>query len=205
VKSLLILVALATTAHAGHVCSETSEVLGRRHCTGFGAWGALARMPSVTFDTEFLYEHFTTPPLSTPTAGVFATTTEAPPDATAYGVRLRVGAPLQLRPLYLAFELDIAGLSTSALLSEAVVALGAHAHVTQSITLSAELAGGGRRYSWMEHAEVTDGAGVLEARGRIDWFAAPHLSFGAALGTSLISSGDQTFTVGFSGHLRAFD
>ena len=81
---------------------------------------------------------------------------------------------------------------------------GAHAHVTQSLTLSAELAGGGRMYSRMEHAEVTDGAGVLEARGRIDWWATPHLSFGASLGTSLISN-DQTFTVGFSGHIRAFD
>lgn len=211
-KSLFVLLGLATSAHAGHVCSETSEVLGRRHCSGFGAWGALARFPSITFDTEMFHEHFATPPLSTPpTTGVFATTTEAPPDATAWGVRLRVGAPLQLRPVYLAFELDIGGLSATtttpsyALLSEAVVALGAHAHITQSITLSAEIAGGGRMYSWMANAEVTDGAGVLDARGRIDWWATPHLTFGASLGTSLITSGDQTLTVGFAGHLRAFD
>ena len=203
-KTAIILVVLTTVAHAGHVCSETSEVLGRRHCTGYGTWSALARMPSLAFDTEFLYEHFATAPIPTPTAAVFVTTTTETPDTTAYGVRLRVGAPLIVHPLYLAFELDIAGLSTPALLSEAAVAIGAHAYVLPTITLSAELAGGGRMYSRMEHAEVTDGAGVLEARGRIDWWATPHLSFGASLGTSLISN-DQTFTVGFSGHIRAFD
>lgn len=149
-KALLLLAVLAAPAHAGHACAETSEVLGHRHCTPYGAWGALARFPSITFDTEMFREHFATPPLSTtPVAGVFATTTEAAPDATAWGVRLRIGAPLQFRPLYLAFELDIGGLSSPttpsyALLSQAVAALGAHAHVTQSIMLSAELSGAQR-------------------------------------------------------------
>jgi hypothetical protein len=211
VKALLFLAVLAAPAHAGHACAETNEVLGHRHCTPYGAWAALARFPSITFDTEMFREHFATPPLSsTPVAGIFSTTTEAAPDATAWGVRLRIGAPLQFHPLYLAFELDVGGLSSPttpsyALFSQVVAALGAHAHVTQSIMLSAELAGGGRMYSWMTNAEETVGAGVLEARGRIDWWATPHLTFGAALGTSLITSGDQTFTVGFAGHLRAFD
>jgi hypothetical protein len=213
VKALLILLALAAPAHAGHACAETSEVLGHRHCSTYGAWGALARFPSITFDTEMFHEHFATPPLgATPVAGIFATTNpQTSPDATAWGVRLRVGAPLMWRPLYLAFELDIGGLSAAsstpsyALLSQAVAALGAHAHVTQTIMLSAELAGGGRMYSWMTNAEETIGSGVVEARGRIDWWATPHLTFGASIGTSLIDSGDQTFTVGFAGHLRAFD
>jgi len=212
VKAALILLALAAPAYAGHTCAEVSEVLGHRQCGSFGAWGALARFPSLTFDTELFHEDFATPPVGAMTAvnpGVFATTSTMSPESSAWGMRFRVGAPLLLRPLYLAFELDIGGLSSInpsyALLSQAVAALGAHAHVTQTIMLSAELAGGGRMYSWMTGAEETDGQGVVEARGRIDWWATPHMTFGVSLGTSLINAGDQTFTVGFAGHLRAFD
>ena len=196
-KTFVILLALSNAAHAGHVCSETSEVLGRRHCAGFGTWGTLAQLPALAFDVEVFHESFATTPLAAMPAAVFATTAHSAPPATAAGVRLRVGAPLQLHPLYLAFELDIGELSsqTTALLSQAVAALGARVHVADTVTASVELAGGGRMYSSMEHAEVTSGAGVLEARGRVDWWAAPHLTFGASLGTSLIAR-DQTFTVG---------
>jgi len=211
VKAALVLLLLAAPAHAGHSCAETSEVLGHRQCSSYGAWGALARFPSITFDTELFHEHFAQPPVgsTTASAGVFAMTGQAASDSTAWGVRFRVGAPLMLHPLYFAFELDIGGLSSVdpayALMSQAVAAVGAHAHVTQTIMLSAELAGGARMYSLMTGAEETDGQGVLEARGRIDWWATPHMTFGASIGTSLIDAGDQTFTVGFAGHLRAFD
>ena len=214
-NAALILLALATPAYAGHTCAETSEVLGRRHCSSFGAWGGLARFPSITFDTEMFHEHFAADPLGTmpaPSPGIFASTGNViAEDSTAWGVRMRVGAPLALRPLYLAFELDVGGLTSPgatpsyALYSQVVAALGAHVHLTQTVMFSAELAGGGRMYSWMTGAEQTDGQGVVEARGRIDWWATPHLTFGASLGTSLITAGDQTFTVGFAGHLRAFD
>ena len=212
-KAALLLFAFTATAHAGHTCAETSEVLGRRHCTSFGAWGTLARMPSITFDTELFHEHFLIPPVeaSSTTNAIYASGPIADAGSSAWGVRLRAGAPLMWRPLYMAFELDVGVITApapdlaSALLSQVVLAVGAHVHLTQSITVSAELAGGGRMYSWMAHAEVTDGAGVVEARGRLDWWATPHLTFGASLGTSLITAGDQTFTVGFAGHLRAFD
>ena len=211
--AILAVLALATPAHAGHSCAETSEVLGRRHCSGFGGWGTLARMPSITFDMEMFHEHFLVPPVEASSTGnaIYASGPVADAGSTAWGGRMRIGAPLMWRPLYMAFELDIGGVAApsadiaSALLSQAVLAVGAHAHLTDSFTVSAELAGGGRMYSWMAHAEVTDGEAVLEARGRLDWWATPHLTFGASIGTSLITSGDQTFTVGFGGHLRALD
>ena len=56
-----------------------------------------------------------------------------------------------------------------------------------------------------QQTAVATGTGVLEARGRLDWWATPHLTFGASIGTSLIDSDDRTFTLGFSGHVRAYD
>ena len=68
-----------------------------------------------------------------------------------------------------------------------------------SFTATSQLAGG------TQHTSVADAGGVLEARGRVDWWATPHLTLGASVGTSLIDHHDHSFTVGFGGHARAFD
>jgi hypothetical protein len=165
------------------------------------------------------------------TGYTYRVVSDATGGATAWGLRSRTTWRLG-GPIYTGLEFDLGGLSSTpemhvemadagptlsdpfAILVAGRLVVGARAFVTPSFSLSAELAGGGRLISITETSHLLDctqqtsvssGAGVLEARGRLDWWAAPHLTIGASIGTSLIDSGDHTFTIGFGGHIRAYD
>jgi hypothetical protein len=149
--------------------------------------------------------------------------------ASAWGLRERTAWRIA-GPIYMGTEIDIGGLASApqmhvesdgpvigdpaALFLAARAVVGARAFVTPTLSLSGELAGGARIVSFTatsqlagctQQTSVADAGGVLEARARVDWWASPHWTLGASVGASLIDHNDHSFTVGFGGHVRAFD
>jgi hypothetical protein len=198
-KTLLVLFALTTTAYAHRVCSEVSTIVGRQHCSQFGQWGLARLLPSFEIDVEMFREQFGS---SSDVIARGGATVDNQVDA--YGVRGRV-LKLISGPLYLGGEIDLGGVmqddhAKAGMLLAARLVAGAHVLLPGDFMISGELAGGGRVY------DLTDQSiGVLEARGRFDWWATPHLTVGASIGTSLIDHTDHTFTFGIGGHVHAFD
>jgi hypothetical protein len=149
--------------------------------------------------------------------------------ASAWGLRVRTAWKIA-GPIYMGTEIDLGGLASApqmhvesdgptigdptALFVAARAVVGARTWVTPTLSLAGEFAGGARMVSFnatsqfmgcTQETSVLESAGVLEARARVDWWASPHLTLGASIGTSLIDSNDHSFTVGFGAHARAFD
>ena len=198
-KTLLVLFALTSTAFAHRVCVEVSNVVGRQNCAQFGTWATVSRLPVLEIDTELFHETFGTQPSDVIARSTNGTTPES---LDAWGVRERVlwsvfGAS------YMGGEIDLGGIAERADVGVALAArlvFGVRAMLPADFMISAELAGGGRVYELIDRE-----SGVLEARGRFDWWATPHLVVGVSIGTSLIDHTDHTFTFGIGGHVHAFD
>jgi len=195
---IAVTITLATaTAHAHRACEDVSSIVGREHCEAFGTWGSSGTWPGLEIDTEIFHERFG---LGGSLVAARGTTDPMATDLNAWGVRERVARNV-LGPSYLGLELDIGGIDDGAQVSPLIAGrfvVGVHATVMSDFMISAELAAGGRAYS-------DASGGVLEVRGRLDWWATPHLTVGASVGTSLIERDDHTLTFGLGGHLRAFD
>ena len=196
-RALVIAIVFASaTAHAHRTCEEVSSIVGRQHCAAFGNWGSPGALPNLEIDTEILHER-----LGLDGSLVAARGNEpSRADLNAWGIRERL-LWNAFGPAYLGVELDLGGVAAGPRVMPMIagrIVGGVHALVTSDLMISAELAGGGRAY--------TDAsASVLEVRGRLDWWATPHLTVGVALGTSLIDREDHTLTFGLGGHLRAFN
>jgi hypothetical protein len=195
---IAVTIAIATaTAHAHRPCEEVSSIVGHQHCATFGNWGTLDRLPGLEIDTEIFHERFGLGGSLVAARGAGEPTTA---DLNGWGVRERLAWKM-FGPSYLGIELDMGGIDNGARVSPLFAGRlvgGVHALVTSDFMISAELAAGGRTYAG-------NSGGVLEARGRVDWWATPHLTVGASVGTSLIDRDDHTLTFGLGGHLRAFD
>jgi len=195
---IAVTLALATaTAHAHHACEEVSSIVGREHCAEFGTWSSTGNGPGLEIDTEIFHERFG---LGGSLVAARGTSEPEAADLDAWGVRERFTRNV-IGPAYFGLELDLGGIDDGMTVSPLIAgrfAVGVHATILSDFMISAELAAGGRAYSG------TSG-GVLEARGRLDWWATPHLTVGASIGTSLIDRDDHTLTFGLGGHLRAFD
>jgi hypothetical protein len=152
--------------------------------------------------------------------------------ATAAAFRLRVGG-MVAGPLYGSVETDIGGLADGGdVRAEATnglaptldqpqttyiamrAAVGLRGRVAHSIMLSAEAAGGFHALDFSTTSQVADCVQTpsvqiyqadVQARARVDYWAAAHVSLGAELGKSLIDRGDETIAVSLGLHVRAFD
>jgi hypothetical protein len=190
--------ALATaSAHAHRRCEEVSSIVGREHCATFGNWGTFGRLPGLEIDTEIFHESFGLGGSLVAARGTGEPTTT---DLNAWGVRERLAWKM-FGPSYLGVELDMGGIDNGARISPVVAGWlvgGVHALIASDFMISGELAAGGRAYA-------SNSGGVVEARVRLDWWATPHLTVGASIGTSLLDRDDHTLTFGLGGHLRAFD
>jgi hypothetical protein len=200
VRAIVIAAALVlatATASAHRRCEEVSSIVGREHCATFGNWGTSGRLPGLEIDTELFHESLGLGGSRVAARGTGEVETT---DLDAWGVRERLGWKL-FGPSYLGVELDLGGLANGAHVSPLIAGLlvgGVHALIASDFMISGELAGGGRAYTG-------NSGGVLEVRVRLDWWATPHLTVGASIGTSLIDRDDHTLTFGLGGHLRAFD
>lgn len=66
----------------------------------------------------------------------------------------------------------------------------------------------GVRYATITSAGITtnsDGMGVVEARGRLDLWATPHLTVGVLAGTDIVRRDEATFALNVGFHFEPFD
>lgn len=211
-----------------HGCTEVSDVVGYRQCSGFGGWSW--SVPALSIDLGVAGHRFAGQPLAA--MGTFMENTTSfgyrfgtePGESLATNViapQLRVALGLA-GPLYVASELEIGGVTSgprvwgeidggdggpiSTTYGAARAAVGLRARFEQ-LMLSGELAGGARMLAYKikdEDATAYQTRGEVQARARLDVWLSARMTLGAMVGTSLLDRGDTIVALSIGGHLRAF-
>jgi hypothetical protein len=175
--------------------TDSTDVVGYRRCTPYGAWGSNLREPEVFMDIGMNVRHFAQAggPLVVARRTEPITATERSDEAVMFDERIGVEMG---RVLYLAFDFEFGDFashdsqraSDRMLLVDGLVSLGLHGSIGP-LLLRGEVAGG-----VMESTSVTqtDSStdGVLEGRGRVDLWVTPWFTVGGTVGASLIHQGD---------------
>jgi len=215
-------------------CIDTSEVVGRAHCQGFGVWDS-GRTPIVLIDFGTTLHFF-------PMRGLHFTGTAEHDAGIAYAVRgeqaadqagaatwdMRVALGLG-RYLYAGAESRVGKLfiapRTIATSNQLVLDPSGGMYVTSGaiagvrgrfgdLELRAEVMGGVRIVSLqmtshhldcVDDSTVTGLSALVESRvGVVAWMS-PWLSLGATVGANMRARGDVSAGLFLEGHLRAFD
>ena len=190
--------------------ADDTDVVGYRRCANYGAWGNNLRDPYVFVDVGMTVRHFgfrggaplsarTTTPSPTPEGGIAD---------TAYMFNERIG--FLLTPgFYIAadFELgDVAPRDTASpnghtVVVDGLASLGLRGGLGPFV-LRGEIAGGVMAGSSTSRDLPTEG--MLEARGRVDFWLSPWFTVGGAIGSSLVHEGDWMTGVYLGFHTWAF-
>jgi hypothetical protein len=183
--------------------TDSSDVVGYRHCTPYGAWGANLRDPEVFMELGTNMRHFASSagPLSVARISTPSTSTSVASSTThsnagpAWMFDERMGVHLN-RVIYFAFDFefgDFAGTNSPALDERVIIVdgmLSAGAHVgVGPFALRGEVAGGLMESALVSQTDMSLDP-MLEARGRVDLWLSPWFTVGGVGGASLIHSGE---------------
>ena len=186
---------LCCVGHEHPPCpDDTTDVVGYRQCTRYGAWGSNLLDPDMFVQVGMNMRHFAS---HGPSA---AARTTMPPEANRGGDDAlmfdeRIGYPVT-RGLYLAFDFELGNFDNPDskrtndrdFVLDGLLSLGARGGVGP-FSLGAELAGGVMQSSFPQQPNESTDA-IVEARGRAELWLAPWFTVGGAIGASLIDRGD---------------
>jgi hypothetical protein len=189
--------------------TDSSDVVGYRRCTPYGAWGSNLRDPEVFMDLGMNVRHFA--PRGGPVAIARASDSVMASGRgdEAWLFDERMGIHLN-RALYLAFDFEFGDFAASespsatqrVLVVDTTLAAGAHVGVGP-LALRGEIAGGVMSSALANQTDMTT-EGMVEARGRVDLWLSPWFTIGGVVGASLLHDGDWMAGLYFGFHTWSY-